>query len=333
MLRDILLKRFLLEGTGLSILASQECFFVESDLSEEQPPWTGGEDSDPVLRKESWKIGWEARVQPGLLAMKLSPPATLLRLPDLRANLGRFQGPATLRQRQVILLELAAFDGYWPPRLTDLEFQRLFMVTEFHQEYLVEATKALGFAPITGTEIQAEIDAFWESLCPEEGRPLWRETDDWPMTIRARAFAAPFLKHHPLLVVRPEIREERPKLLLSALSSIGVGMIEAVGTKDVDGALGAGGILLDEQNPRSWDYFDSVPVITQALIAAKLLACVKRFVREPEDQADRTEIIRRMGRLIAKAKHQAEGTGDPDLRRKRQVTVALLTRLELALQS
>ncbi|MFZ2957376.1 MAG: hypothetical protein WA705_10840 [Candidatus Ozemobacteraceae bacterium] len=334
MLSKIVLNHFLTDGLALSVLASQEYFLIENDFGEEQPDWTGGDDSDPFLRKENWKTAWERRVQRGLLAMKTVPPSDVLRRSELRNCIGKIAASSWLPQRQVVLCELAAFDGYWPTSLSEIQLRKLFVVTEFQQEFLNVVSKMLGFPEETGFQLLSEIDELWKHLCPKEFHPSKVEMELWPMTVMGRCLAAPFLKHHPMLIGEPQVREEPAKLIDSALASIGVGVVDARDEErgTLVGALGAGGVLLDEENPHSWNFFEALPFESQAFIAAKFQVFVKKFLGGPNVKQERQEITSRLLRLHERMRLLAEQAPDSSLQKKRQATHTLLANLETNLR-
>ena len=273
-MNNAFLKKLLMNGLSLTVLASLECLVIEDDISEEAPDWVGGVAGDEGILKAEWRIYWESRIRQGLIRIPLEMRPTILafRSKELQPLFQRLKTNSGGFLREQILIELSSFGAYWPIQWSETQYKRLFLRTEIQQSSIDTAAVALGLPPETVQFVQTQIPEILEAISPPRLRKLWQPQEEWPLTRAGRGMATPFLENtfpHGGEVMAGEAAEG----FAASLAMLGAGLMMCRGgERDLpSGAWACGLGLVVDQESGQVPWLPSFPIEALAWSLTKML--------------------------------------------------------------
>ena len=161
------LQDFALDVPSLSLMASLQYRLIERDIkATESSKWFGDNAGELKALKRKWRDEWKKKVLDGFKEMETTEEPTLWYsdTQDYKAQLQKLKQSKDRLPAGLILLELAAWDAYWPFREDQKDFKDAKLDNEGFEAFLSEASKMLGFGEDRAEELRDALKSAQKGL-------------------------------------------------------------------------------------------------------------------------------------------------------------------------
>ncbi|MBP7634755.1 hypothetical protein KBA41_11360 [Candidatus Ozemobacteraceae bacterium] len=295
------LREWALEPRDMSVLASLVYFLLDTDYHKgaDFPDWVGLCPMDVVERKSVWIGDWENNARAGLVALISDdrPKFYSDTMPEFEAALEALRTPGNRFRAGLLLVELAAIEGYWPKVTGDDYYKGIYISPEIRIGVLRTVAEKLGFPASFGEDLRTFLEDRVRELSRRVGLADSREFEGWKQSMLTLGFSAPFWRGRlsANLGSGGSTTSSKKDLIPWSLSHLSSGMVLAgdVGLPGIDKIFGAGcGLVLA---PGLKQFLPPIPLLQQETIlcaGAKYLVFMNDVLRRiGEETIARTELV------------------------------------------
>ncbi len=297
---DILVD-FALDAANASVLATYEDWLIKRDIYFTEHEHILGKNLTEVKQlKAQWHRAWREQVEGGFSAMEPERRPRIWNKDELE-----FREQAVLLRKSsnrlpagLILLELAAFEAYWPFTKGERSFKGLTLVSGAHESFLERVSRDLGFPQGQGKELRKSIESSQKAISH-----FWYKLGAGVMAgmgLGALAFgiAAPFIGG----LIGGAMGLSGAAATSAGLAFLGGGSIAAGGFGMAGGMaviVGGGAMLGVSTGAAGGRVLASITSETTLLASAKLEVVLREFVLQGQsDMAHIQEILLAQRRTI-----------------------------------
>lgn len=246
------LREWALEPRDLSVLASLISLMLDTDYHKgaDFPDWIGLCPMDVVEHKSVWIGDWENNARAGLVALIADekPKIYTDTMPEFEAALEALRTPGNHFRAGLLLVELAAAEGYWPKVTGDDYYKGIYISPEIRSSILRTVSGKLGFPISFGEELRTLLEDRVRELTKRAGLTQPREFESWKQNMLTLGVSAPFWRGHLVanLGSGRDTTSTKKDLIPWSLSHLASGMVlaEDIGLSGIDKVFGAGGGLV-----------------------------------------------------------------------------------------
>lgn len=192
----VALREWALESRDISVLASLVYKMLDTDIHRgtDFPDWIGLCPMDVTERKSVWFGDWENRIRAGLVALisDEKPKIYSDTMPEFEAALSALGTPGNRFRAGLLLVELAAAEGYCPEVTDDDYFKGVYISTEIRTQVLRFASEKLGFPTSFGEDLRSTMQNAAQELAGKIGLTEPQEFDGWKLGWFSHGMSAPF---------------------------------------------------------------------------------------------------------------------------------------------
>lgn len=221
-----LFSSFVLDHMALSFLASLQFQLIERDTEEgfDAPEWVALCPMDSVERKSLWTVEWEDSVRVALTLIEPQPkPHSKIwndRRPEFKEEMIRLRDPTNRALVNLILLELAAFDSYWPTKKGQRDYRGLFFTGNVLENFFEALCPQFGFPHSYAGYLRKAIKAVQKEIFSQSRLVENTEFRDWKLGPLSMGIAAPVWQG--LFEGAPNSSKDLP--VYRGISSMGTGL-------------------------------------------------------------------------------------------------------------
>jgi len=190
------LRGWAMDPTDLTILASLLYKMMDTDihLGTDFPDWVGLCPMDVTERKTVWIGEWENRVRAGLVALlsDSQPKMFFDTMPEFEASLAALRTPGNRFRAGILLIELAASEGYWPEVTGDDYLKGVYISPEIRAQTLSYICGHLGFPTTYGMLLREGLEERLRLLAKRTGLVEPREFAGWRLNWLTHGISTPF---------------------------------------------------------------------------------------------------------------------------------------------
>ncbi len=294
-------REWALEPRDMSVLASLISLMLDTDYHKgaDFPDWIGLCPMDVVEHKSVWIGDWENNARAGLVALIADdkPKFYTDTMPEFEASLEALRTPGNHLRAGLLLLELAAAEGYWPKVTGDEYYKGIYISPEIRSGVLRTVSEKFGFPASFGEELRSLLEVRVLELTKRVGVAEPREFEGWKQNMFTLGISAPFWKGGLAanLGSGRSSTSTKKDLVPWSLSHLGSGMVLAddIGLPGIDKIFGAGGGLV--LAPGLKDLLPPMALLQQETMlcaGAKYLVFLNGVVRRfGEETVARGEIV------------------------------------------
>ncbi len=190
------LRGWAMDPTDLPILASLLYQMMDMDFHKgtDFPDWVGLCPMDVTERKIVWLGEWEIRVRAGLVALlsDSQPKMYFDTMPEFEAMLASLRTPGNRLRAGILLIELAASEGYWPEVTGDDYLKGVYISPEIRINILNYTCDRLGFPASYGSVLREGLEERLRLLVKRTGLVEAREFAGWRLNWLTHGICTPF---------------------------------------------------------------------------------------------------------------------------------------------
>lgn len=190
------LRGWALEPRDLSLLASILFKMLDTDihLGTDFPDWVGLCPMDVTERKSTWIGDWENCVRAGLVSLTPDEKPkfysdSMHEFDEALADIGK---PGNRFRAGLLLVELAASEGYWPEGIGDDFLKGLYISPEIRINILRNISKVIGFPADFGEELRSALEERVRELAAHTKITESRAFEGWRHNWVTQGICAPF---------------------------------------------------------------------------------------------------------------------------------------------
>lgn len=295
------LREWALEPRDLSVLASLVSLTLETDYHKgaDFPDWIGLCPMDVVEHKSVWIGDWENNARAGLVALISDdkPKFYSDTMPEFEMALEALRTPGNHLRAGLLLLELAAIEGYWPKMTGDDYYKGIYISPEIRSSVLRSISEKFGFPTSFGEELRTLLENRVHELTRRVGMVEPREFEGWKQNMLTLGISAPFWRGRLTanLGSGRNTTSTKKDLIPWALGHLASGLVLSgdIGLPGIDKIFGAGcGLVLA---PGLKNLLPPIPLLQQETLlcaGAKYLVFLNDVLRRiGEETVARGEII------------------------------------------
>lgn len=169
-----ILREFALDASGTSVLVTYQDWLIVRDIIATKHGNILGKDLEEVKEsKTQWHLEWRELVENSFSEIEAGsrPRIWGKEDPGFKEGIESLRSSPDRLHAGLVLLELAAFEAYWPFNKEQKQYKGLDLVSDTHKAWLEQASCDLGFEPERASELRDEIESaqkaishFWYKL-------------------------------------------------------------------------------------------------------------------------------------------------------------------------
>ncbi|MBF0502707.1 MAG: hypothetical protein HQM09_21415 [Candidatus Riflebacteria bacterium] len=285
---------FTLDSVALSTLASLEVHLIELDIAKgvDSPDWAALCPADSNEKKGLWVVEWDSSTRKGLslLNPKDHPGIWSDRKPEFIRQVEQLHEPRNRHLAGLVLLELAAFDAYWPLKREKGDYQGLFIDENAVASFFELKSSQLGFSNSFVKQIRELVRSTHAAIAKRCPLTEPQEIKDWKLTSLALGISSPFWKG----LFETGSTFSNDNSIYKGISSIGAGFATTseFGLSSASPVIAGGGMIpalgIKSELPRH----SLLTPESISLSAAKLEVMMKEFIlKTPQGKETRKEVL------------------------------------------
>ncbi|MBI3039123.1 hypothetical protein HYY75_08765 [bacterium] len=300
---------FSVEPQTLAILASLESQLIEVDTSEglDSPDWVPLTPADGIELKDLWLVEWESNVNQALFLMDSQHSAKIWndRDSEFLPNIKRLKEPLCRNLANLILIELSAFQAYWPRKKGETKFRGLFFSDGPLERFLEKTSKSFNLPDSTGRQFREKMKSIQHDLFYSGKIPPTTEFQDWRLGGLGVGISYPFWDG----LFEPGRMPENEAVIFRGISSLGTGITlfrKFDPSKKNEVLAGGGGLItLGQERTFPRDFFRNPELISVS--AAKLEVMIQEVIlQNPAGKEILKDILTSLGQVIQFLTSQCE---------------------------
>ncbi|HOY66942.1 MAG TPA: hypothetical protein PLP29_08635 [Candidatus Ozemobacteraceae bacterium] len=163
-----ILRNWALDQKELPIIASLLYKMMDTDihLGTDFPDWIGLCPMDVTEHKTVWIGDWENRVRAGLVPLLTEGQLSMYfdTMPEFETMLTGLSSPGNRFRAGMLLVELAAAEGYWPEIVADDYLKGVYISPEVRINILKYTARHLGFPEEFGESLRGRLEEYARDL-------------------------------------------------------------------------------------------------------------------------------------------------------------------------
>ncbi|HEY9071810.1 MAG TPA: hypothetical protein VIV61_16245 [Candidatus Ozemobacteraceae bacterium] len=191
-----ILRTWALDSHELPILSSLLYKMMDTDIHRgtDFPDWIGLCPMDVTERKTVWIGEWENRVRAGLVPLLADGHPTMLfdTMPEFETMLAALSNPGNRFRAGMLLVELAASEGYWPDTAGDDYLKGVYISPEVRIYILKYTARLLGFPEEFGEALRPTLEGYARDIGKRAALAEPAEFAGWRLGWLTLGICAPF---------------------------------------------------------------------------------------------------------------------------------------------
>jgi len=289
------------------LLASLQRRLIAQDIeATENTAWFSDNQNELKEKKERWLDQWERIVENGFSQMQPAPILWKSETEGFNQALSTLRNDHDPLKRGLILLELAAFDAYWPFEKHQMDYKGLALTPAKHESFLKEVSLSLGFASDRAVELRSALVSTQKSLSGYWYKVFLGLVAGLGVGALTLGLAAPFIA----TAIGGFMGLSGAAAYSAGLAALGGGAIAAGGFGMSGGMVvlvGGGAILFAGLGGAGGRIAVSMTAASALLSAAKLEVILKEFILQGQkDMAKVQEILLAQRRCIQELENELD---------------------------